>query len=349
MFESEPVRKLTQKDIARRLGVSIATVSLGLRNSSEISPARCRQIQEAAAEWGYTPFAAAAELVRLRHRAAGKSIVSELAWINAWQPPEALRSYRHFDACWNGASSAAQNLGYQLEEFRLGPDLKPARLHRILMARGIRGIMLPPTRHQPDWEDFPWERYSVMRFGRSLREPACHIVNSDQVSNAVRAFERMTQLGYQRIGFLTNEEENLRRGGHLFEAGVLVAQRFIDPANRVPICAITRAPDSGRCQRIADWVRNFRIDAVFTDVAEAPAWLRNAGLRIPDDVALSVTNVADIDVTAGIDQRPLEIGRVGTLMLHSLVTHQECGIPEIPRQVLVDGIWVDGPTLPPRR
>ena len=67
---------------------------------------------------------------------------------------------------------------------------------------------------------------------------------------------------------------------------------------------------------------------------------------IDEDIGLAVTNVADIAVPAGIHQHSLEIGKVATSLLHSLITNNERGIPAIPRQVLVDGTWVDGPSLP---
>lgn len=348
MAGSKPTSGITQKDIARELGISTAAVSLGLRNSPEIAPERCRQIQEAAARLGYRLNAAAAQLAYHRRSSTVQPVTSVLAWVNAWDSPGELRAYRQFDGYWNGASAAALGLGYRLEEFRLHGDVTPERLHGILSARSIRGIMLPPQRNHPEWEDFPWEKYSVMRFGRSLRDPACHIVSSDHVSNAMRAFREIRARGYLRIGYLTDEEELVRRGGHLFEAGVLMAQHLVDAAERVPICVITQVPNSGRADLIAEWVRKHRVEAIFTDVAEAPDLLRKAGIRVPEDVAMAVTNVADIDVPAGIDQQPLEIGRVGALLLHSLLTVNECGVPPAPRQVLVDGVWVDGPSLPDR-
>ena len=45
-------------------------------------------------------------------------------------------------------------------------------------------------------------------------------------------------------------------------------------------------------------------------------------------------------------QNPEEIGRVALLMLHSLISDHARGIPKIARQLLVDGTWVDGSSLP---
>ena len=345
---SSDERPITQRDIARALGISNATVSLALRNSDLLTPERREAIQAAAREMGYVPNRAATELSRHKRGSAMTTTRAALAWINAWRPAGKLRSYKQFDLYWRGAGDAAGKLGYHLEEFRLEADVTPERLHRILDARGIRGILLPPQNPHPDWGEFPWEKYSIVRFGRSLKNPATHVVSSDHVANAMLAFARMRELGYKRIGFMTNEDEMVKRGGHLSEAGFLMAQRLIPAGERVPICVTGELPNTGRASHVAAWVEKHRIDAVLTDDAKCPAILARSGMRIPGDLGLACTNIMDIPVSAGIHQNPEEIGRVALLMLHSLITDNARGIPKIARQLLVEGDWVNGASLPDR-
>ena len=108
-------------------------------------------------------------------------ICAGIAWINAWPKPDDLRKHREFDFYWKGAYAAADKFGYRLEEFQLGRDMSPHRLHQILSTRGIRGLLLPPHHIVPDWKDFPWSEYSVVRFGRSVQHPDTHLVTADQV------------------------------------------------------------------------------------------------------------------------------------------------------------------------
>jgi LacI family transcriptional regulator len=346
MSDPASPRPVTQREIATALGVSIAAVSLALKNSPELSAAKRREIQEFADRMGYRPNSAAAELASYKRVSASQPITATLAWINTWKPASKLRSYRQFDGYWTGAEAAAAKLGYRLEELQLESGLHPHRLHEILQARGIRGILLPPQREEPHWGNFPWDCYSVVRFGQSMKYPACHIVSSDQVGNAMTAFRMIRLKGYRRIGFLTNEAEMVRKGGHLFEAGFLMAQRFVEEEERVPVCVVTDTNHSARIGKMTRWMEEHGVDAIFTDIAEVPSILSAVGLRVPEDIGLAVTNVADIAVPAGIHQHPIEIGKVGAFLLHSLITHNERGIPAIPRQVLVDGTWVDGPSLP---
>lgn len=346
MTNPSPNRTITQRDIARAVGVSNATVSLALRNSELLSQERREEIQSAARQMGYRPNPAAAELSRHKRNSTQHPTHAALAWINAWQPAEKLRAYKQFDDYWKGAAEAACKLGYHLEEFRMAGTVTPERLHRILEARGIRGILLPPQSPHPDWKEFPWENYSIVRFGRSLRNPRAHVVSSDHVSNAMLAIARMRDAGYRRIGFLTNETDLAQQAGHLSEAGFLMAQQMMDESDRVPICSITRIPNSGRAATVAKWLEQHAVDAVFTDEKESLAILQKVGIRTPADIGLACANIQDIPISAGIDQNPLEIGKVALLMLHSLITDHEHGVPGIFRQLLVKGTWVDGDSLP---
>jgi DNA-binding LacI/PurR family transcriptional regulator len=287
-----------------------------------------------------------------KHRA---TITTGIAWINAWHDPARLRSFREFDQYWEGARAAADKLGYRLEEFRLDADCSPRRLHQILRARGIHAILLPPHDSHPDWGDFPWQEYSVVRFGRSLEAPACHVVTSDQVTNTRLAFMAMRERGYERIGFVTDEQRFLQRG-HLFMAGFLTAQREVPESLRLPVFALSEnavRQDAAQRKRWAaafeKWVRNNKPDAILTDIDAVADLMADIDLPVPGPIGLAVTSVLDAKADAGINQHPEEIGRVGVLLLHSLVAEASRGIPEIFRQILVEGKWVDGRSLPLRR
>lgn len=334
--------RVSLRDIAKTVGVSHVTVSLALRGHPRISEKTRELVRQTADELGYRPDPMLAALANYRRSKSDAPITAAVAWINAWQRPDDLRSHKEFDFYWKGAAAAAEKFGYRLEEFRVGKECSPRRLHEILTTRGIQGIMLPPQDPHPDWGGFPWEKYAVVRFGRSLREPRTHLVTSDQSANARLAFENMRERGYGRIGFATDESKVAR--GHLFEAGFLLAQRGVDPKNRVEILSLGGIPAAQQPAKIASWIKGEKVDAVFTDLPDLPDLLSKAKLRIP----LAVSSVLDAKADAGIDQHPEEIGRVGFLMLNSLINDRAQGIPAIFRQVLVEGSWVDGQSLPTR-
>ena len=59
-------------------------------------------------------------------------------------------------------------------------------------------------------------------------------------------------------------------------------------------------------------------------------------------------SVLDGGADAGIDQNSSEIGKAAVQMLISLIKHNERGIPEVCRELLIEGNWVNGSTLPPK-
>ena len=77
--------------------------------------------------------------------------------------------------------------------------------------------------------------------------------------------------------------------------------------------------------------------------------LAHTGYGVPKDFGLATTSAVQGSPVAGINQNSDEIGRAAIQLLISLIHHNERGIPRVRREVLVEGEWVDGATLPPRK
>jgi DNA-binding LacI/PurR family transcriptional regulator len=348
MNQNSDIPHVSLRDIAAKLGVSHSTVSLALRDHPRISAAVKERVRKTAEEMGYRPDPMLAALANYRRGRENHSISASVAWINAWRDPEALRKLKEFDFYWQGAFKAADKFGFRLEEFRMGRECSPKRLHQILSTRGIRGILLPPHQFDPDWQDFPWEEYSIVRFGRSLHVPACHIVTADQVANTILAVQKIHQRGYRRIGFAGIKGDFSERGMQ-FELGFLGGQRLIQNPDPIPVLILSKDSPSDRLTALRAWLEQHRPDAIFTVDAGLPDLLKKLGYKVPEDIGLAVTSILDAKADAGIDQHPEEIGRVGFLMLNSLINDRSRGIPDIFRQILVEGSWVDGSSLPEKK
>ena len=348
MEPEDPNPRVSLRQIATRLGVSHVTVSIALRDSPRVSAALREKIKKTAEEMGYRPDPMLHALAAYRTGKSPPAIHSAIAWINAWQRPEELRGYREFDLYWKGASKCAAKFGYRLEEFRIDKQMNPHRLHQIFQARNIRGILLPPHGpYQPDWKDFPWEEYSVARFGRSLKFPSAHLVTADQLTNTFVAVSKMRERGYRRIGLVTFETDLDPRGPH-FTAGFLSARELLGDAGSLPIFRIEEPATKDLGDRFHEWMKREKPDALLSTV-EHKILLHHAGLRVPEDIAVATTSILDGGVDSGMDQNAEEIGRVGFLLLNSLINDGSRGIPTIFRQILVEGSWVDGTSLPDRR
>lgn len=339
-FQSSGV---TLRDIAKNLGISHVTVSLALRESSKISVERRKQIQEAAMQMGYRPNPMATALGQLRYSGKARAVTGELAWLTYQEDTKNVRRFKEFNLYWQGASQTATWFGYNLEEFSCNASLNLARLESILLARGIHGILIPPHSLLPaDWNLFHWDRFSVVKFGHSIKNPRVHVVTSDQLSNSLLAFSRMQAKGYQRIGFITSVGATTR---HL--AGVLMAQASLVPKHRLSTLTLTTGESDNAVDQnlLEQWIHKQMPDAILTDVAGVREMLYRAGYAIPKDIGLAVFSVLDGNGDTGIYQNPEHIGKAAVEMLISLIAHNHTGIPKVCRELLIEGDWVDGTSL----
>jgi LacI family transcriptional regulator len=344
------VPNVTQRDIARALGVSNATVSLALRDSPAIGEDRRREIQTMAEKMGYRPNPVAAALSYQKQFSKQASVQASLAWLNLW--PESgtkgVAKIRLFEEYRRGAEACTKKFGYRLEEFSLARS-SARRIEEILLARGVNAIILSPPhfRYDVDLSGFQWEKFSAIRASRLPVEPALHLVTADQSSNTMLAFDQILAKGYKRVGFINygrSEGDRIWR----FESGYMTVQQELPPRERLPVYRLEASDVSSR-EGLRKWMKEQRPDAIITLHPNAREVLEPLGYRCPDDVALVTVNTMDCDIDAGIDQDPAEIGRCAVLQLLSMIRDNERGIPRSMREILIKGRWVDGITLPDRK
>ncbi len=344
-------RRVTMADVAAKMGVSKIAVSMALRNSYEISLKRRREIQRVAKQMGYVPDPFLSALAAHRRQRVVAKDHGVLAWINHWRDPAKLKHYKEFEMYWRGAVQAAARFGYRLDEVLWEGDCSPKRLEKILLARGIDGILIPPHNELLDWGDFDWNKFSVVRFGLSVPSPDSNLVTSDVFRATVMAVTKIHSYGYRRIGVTVNEEFNERVGGNLL-SGFYYVQSVLDLKPALPpLLTIlkTRTPDELMRQKVAleQWLLKQKPDAVLTSDIEVPGMIRELGYRVPKDIAIAGSSVVDIPgVDAGIDQHSEAIGRAATEMLLKQMNVNERGEPRYPCRILVESRWKDGSSLP---
>lgn len=341
-------RRVSLRDVARATGVTHVAVSLALRGDARVSAAKRAEIRAAAERLGYRPDPMLSALAGYRRTKSAVPIGATLAWINQWSNPRALRSYREFDLYWQGAAETATQLGYRLEEFVMGRDLTAERLQKILHARGVRGLLLPPHPDGLAFQNFDWSEYSVIRLGLSLPEPRVHAVVSDQSECAVLAYTRVRELGYRRIGFISSPRFDRNTRGN-FRAGYLRLQSdHAASTARLPTLLLEEDATPATAARLRAWLDRAKPEAVIATHSLLPTLLDRLGVRVPRDLAVATTSVLDGKFPAGIDQNCHEIGAVALRTLAGLIHQNERGVPRYFRRTLVEGRWVDGASLPPR-
>jgi DNA-binding LacI/PurR family transcriptional regulator len=332
----------TQRDIASRLGISNATVSLALRDHPRIPITTRERIKQIAHEMGYQPIPGLRMVSSDKSSPRQSSRLLPLGWINAWSQPGKLAKHREYGGYWRGACEEASQLGYRLEEFQLHPDTTLKEVKRRLRIKGFRGLLLPPDGDPAALKHFPWENYHVVSLSHYTTTPATHLVAPDRVGNCSLAFEMMRKRGYRRIGFLTDQfPETIN--DKLSVAGFLSAQWELSENEHLPVFT-TR--DHPLPRQLSQWVTGHRLDAILTDLSDAFRLLQQTGLRIPQDLGLAFSSCSQTAGAAGIDCHPEEVGRIGLETLERSIGGYLN--PEFKIRVAVNGHWRDGRTLPIR-
>lgn len=331
---------ITQRDIADRLGVSYATISLALRDHPRIPVATRERIKRIADEIGYRPRSGVRILSDHVRAKRPPSKRPPLGWINAWTQPDKLARHLEYGGYWKGACEAASEMGFHLEEFRLHPGITLKELKRELRAKGYRGLLLPPEGDPAVLSRFPWENYHVVSLSHFTSTPSTNLVGPDRVGNCSIAFNRMRDRGYHRIGFLTDRLPKTIND-KLSVAGFLSTQCELPKEEHLPVFTTT---DSALPSQLSEWVVRHRLDAILTDLSDAALILKKAGLQVPQDLGLAFSCRSRTRGSAGIDCHPEEVGRLGVEMLGRAIGGYLKDTPCI--RVAVNGHWRDGRTLP---
>ncbi len=339
--------RINQAEIARALGLSQSTVSIGLKGDTRVAKKTRDAIERKAAELGYVPDPHLYALSQYRSQSKEKQIVAGMAWVTNHPTKDGWKS-KMCQAYRKGASERAGELGYKLYDFWLGdPDISPQRLKQILLARGIRGLLFAPQAEFRTKIEFDLSEFASVTYGFSLQSPALHVVTNYQ-HHAVRlAYKSLLALGYKRIGMLLHDgvdrrvDRNFSGGYHSMNPSGM-DDSFIQPHlfNRFDEKAFD------------EWYNLWHPDAVLVTGDSArhlEKWLETKGLKAGKDLAFAELNLSRDDGTiAGVNQQQEIIGRAAVDVLDSLLSHFEYGIPQQPLQTLVEGVWVDGLSAPSR-
>jgi LacI family transcriptional regulator len=341
--------KPTMAEVAKAAGVSKNTVSLALRGSSRISIATREKIESVAAALGYRLNPTVAHLMAELRQNRSPGFQATLAMINAHENRDAFSNHPTIPAYVTGCRQRAKQLGYQLDDFWLGePNMPVARWLSIFRARNIRGMVIVglmrrnrlPARLTPLWDEFP-----ALVTGVRTREPALSFACSDHHALALMAFEKAATLGYRRPALVLDRVIDDLVDGR-FSAGFLIGQNRLIPAEQRtrPFYEVAAARNDRAV--FSKWFEENQPDVIFTLYHEVERWVRDLGLRVPQDVGLIQYEYRSDHATwAGMDQRNDRVGAAAVDMLISMVHHNERGIPAHPRATLIGSHWVDGMTV----
>lgn len=347
MANGKPKQVTSMAGLAKLAGCSVMTVSLALRDSAQVSEKTRERVRRLAAEHGYrkNPFVAALMATRRTGRKpGGGEVVALLTKFD--QPIRSWRASRPFySALFAGMEERCRELGFRLEEFPVfGPGAPNGRqLTRILLSRGIRGVVLMPGGPlERAFPDFDQSRFAVIAAAFHAKRLPIHRTASDYGAAMEMCLAEAERRGYRRIGLTMNRrlDPELR---YAFSGRFLSWQAGLAARARVPLIAGVEAT-VGKESLVA-WYRQHRPDCVISTRAAVLDWFQEEGIEVPGQVGCVFLPVRDDARLSGFDAQPRQVGRtsISVLARELYLNHQ--GVPATPEVVLVGGVWQEGGTL----
>lgn len=342
---NKPAPLITLGDIANLAKVSRTTVSLALRNSPRISEKVRTKVQAVARKLEYrqNPLVTAhMSYVRSLHpRYTGQCIALVGNQTVAQIEEDTRRPLRKY---LSATRERARALGYELQLFNLAePGMTPQRLTKILVARGITGVIFLPLDDGLGLIGLPLEPepFAMVMFEHVFIEPHLHKVCNDQFSTIGRMIQRLLDYGYSRIGIAMSATAD-DHANHYWLAGYQAFQSLTEKAKRIPHFI---APTWTKAAFLS-WYQKWKPEVIITIDEDIVLWLHEAGVRVPEDVScVTLYWKEDRAYLSGFYQNYEQIGAGALDLVTSQLYHNERGLPTEQRTLLIEAVWKDGTTL----
>lgn len=272
--------QVTMKEIAKKLGVSVSTISRALQDSPELHPETKRKIVEMAKEMNYQPNLLAQSLRISRTKTLGVIV------------PEITSHF--FASCISGIQDTANSRGYNVMICQSNESIEQEKKNiKALVASQVDALLISLSRETNHYEHL-YELYDreipFVLFDRVNEDIPVSKITFNDVGGAYQVTHHLLDTGCRRIMYVSGPEDlyisKKRKEGYLkalaefglgeeadlikytdltFEGNVKAAQE---------IAAMTPRPEAVFCM----------IDPVAVDVLTV--W-KGMGIRVPDDMSLA--------------------------------------------------------------
>ncbi|AWK04042.1 LacI family transcriptional regulator [Flavobacterium crocinum] len=273
-------RKITLKQIAKELDVSISTVSKSLRNSLEIGEETRLKVQAFAKFYNYKPNNIALSLKNRKTKSIGIII------------PEIVHYF--FSTVINGIEQVANEYGYSVVICVSDDSFDKEVLNMEMLANGsIDGFIMSLSKETQFKGDFHHitevinQGMPVVMFDRVTNDILCDKVIIDDKAAAYEAVQSLIDNGRKKIALVTTVDYvsvgKLRTDGYekaLLDNGLTFNEDLIIKIEDVDTCEIT----------ISQLLHDRAFDAVFAvNELFAVTIIKTAskmGLKVPEDLAV---------------------------------------------------------------
>jgi len=272
--------QITMKEIAKKLGVSVSTVSRALKDSPELHSETKRKIVEAAKEMNYHPNLLAQSLRISRSKTLGVIV------------PEITSHF--FASCISGIQDTANKRGYNVMICQSNESLEQEKANiRTLVSSQVDGLLISLSRETNKFEhlqDLYDREISFILFDRVQEDIPVSKVTFNDANGAYQVVKHLLENGSRRIVYVSGPEDlyisKKRKEGYLralTEFGVHQDNSLIKTTDLTEAGNIKVAKDILNMRPRPEAVFCM-IDPVAVDVLTE--W-KTLGIRIPEDIALA--------------------------------------------------------------
>ena len=181
----------TIKDVAKRAGVAISTVSAVLNRSAPVSEETIARVEAAVAAIGYTPHGAAQSL------RSGRSRLIGLVVPNVANP--------HFAAVAREVENVCLSAGYTTVVYSTGQDAeRESQVLKMMRVQRVAGLIVIPTRSDAEHGAALINQIHVptVLLDMYVEGLPYDVIKTDNVEAGRLATEYLLSLGHRRIGII---------------------------------------------------------------------------------------------------------------------------------------------------
>jgi len=256
------LKSVRLSDVARRAGVSTASVSRVLNTPEKVSAELRAQVEAALKELRYVPHGAARALASQRSRTIG-AVVPTLGIAIFAKGIEALQARLHADGYTLLIASAAYDLAKELDHTR------------ALIERGVDGIALVGAQHLPALDEL-LDASGLPHVNTYVYDPkaARPCIGIDNHAASYRLTRHLVELGHRDVALLTSPTRNNDRTAPV--SRTTPARCPMPPWPRCRTRSTTDAPGFGPYWRAAILSRRSRAPTTCSPSARSPRRGRRA-------------------------------------------------------------------------
>jgi LacI family transcriptional regulator len=337
--------RISMGAVARRAGVSIATVSRALGGARwQVATVTREAVERAASELGYQRDPALQALISYRRGVVGDDGFSTVAVVSGYGSVRNRRiGFFIGEEYLSGLYERFRVLGFKVERFDVGAKLERSRgeeVRRILISRGIRSVVFAPLGPRGRLLDlpFPIEGFTVVGFGHWAFRNGLHSVGVDHSANMQEVMRRLQAAGWRRVGFVARRHLEWGQGDALCSAYLGQQRQLFALDEQIPPLYWGGNTE----MQLRGWLTEHRPQVVIVQLHDHIERMRGMGLRIPGAFHVVNVSMGPGSSDCGIQLNARAVGHEAAEMLQMLLQRGETGRPPVPLRTLIRGQWTGG-------